>query len=282
MTFSQSIKTCMRKYATFEGRASRSEFWWFYLFFLLMFLGAGMIDEQLFRRPVTLFAVCPAFLLPCLAVGTRRFRDIDISMTFGQSIATCMRKYATFTGRASRSEFWWFYLFVLLMGCAALFIDVTLFRRPFTLFAVCPVFWLPCLAVGARRLHDTGKSGWWLLLYVILLIGVLLMQDRSYEKLGMFVFSCGPIPLLILWALPSTPTKNESDSLTPETEVQQTEQTAHQAGGQEDDNLGARLVAESLISAGLETGNQHMVKVGERRLAKIGLAKTETANQKAI
>ena len=192
-------------------------------------------------------------------------------MTFSQSIKTCMRTYVTFKGRASRSEFWWFHLFVLLMGCAALFI-AELFRDPVTLFAVCSVFWLPCLAVGARRLHDTGKSGWWLLLYVMPLIGSIFMQDHSYQELGAFIFFCGPIPLLILCTFPSTATKNESDSLTPETEIrqsQQAEQTAHQPDNQEDDNLGVRLVAESLIAVGTKNGNQHMVKVGERRLAKI-------------
>jgi uncharacterized membrane protein YhaH (DUF805 family) len=79
-------------------------------------------------------------------------------MNFGQAISTCLSKYATFSGRASRPEFWWFFLFQLLVSIAASMISERLNGL------VSLGLLLPALAVGTRRLHDIGKSGWWQLL----------------------------------------------------------------------------------------------------------------------
>lgn len=76
-------------------------------------------------------------------------------MNFQQSVTTCMRKYATFTGRASRSEYWWFFLFFVLIYLVARFSGETA-----ELIALL-VLLLPFLAVNFRRLHDVGRSGWW-------------------------------------------------------------------------------------------------------------------------
>ena len=103
-------------------------------------------------------------------------------MTFGQSFSTCMRKYATFSGRASRSEFWWFWLFTSVVSwgpsivaavvlsidnpiAAVLFGSGSELPRVIRLILGLP-FLLPMWAVGARRLHDIGKSGWWQLIYL--------------------------------------------------------------------------------------------------------------------
>ena len=82
-------------------------------------------------------------------------------MTFAESVRTCFTKYADFNGTASRSEFWWFMLFVYLVIAALSLLSTTLT----SIFAVAVL--LPYLAVGARRLHDTGRSGWWLLLLIV-------------------------------------------------------------------------------------------------------------------
>ena len=82
-------------------------------------------------------------------------------MTFADSIRTCFAKYADFNGTASRSEFWWFMLFIFLVGAALSLLSTTLA----SLFYLAVL--LPDLAVGARRLHDTGKSGWWQLLLIV-------------------------------------------------------------------------------------------------------------------
>jgi uncharacterized membrane protein YhaH (DUF805 family) len=86
-------------------------------------------------------------------------------MTFGESIQTCFSKYADFTGRASRSEYWWWFLFALLATIATGIIS----DKSSALFSFALL--LPGLAVGARRLHDIDKSGWLQLLYFIPFIG---------------------------------------------------------------------------------------------------------------
>ena len=108
-------------------------------------------------------------------------------MTFGEAVATCLRKYADFRGRATRPEFWWFFLFALGVGWASTILDTVLFASPdndllerlgvsgpfsgvTTLLLV-----VPCLAAGARRLHDVGRSGWWQLLLVMPCLGIVLL-----------------------------------------------------------------------------------------------------------
>lgn len=81
-------------------------------------------------------------------------------MDFGKSIETCMTKYATFEGRASRSEYWWFILFTFLVGAAFRVI----LHHGIVSGLVHLIFVLPTLAASARRLHDTNRSGWWQLL----------------------------------------------------------------------------------------------------------------------
>ena len=89
-------------------------------------------------------------------------------MNFGQAISTCFSKYATFSGRASRPEFWWFFLFQILVSIAASMLgDIVAGLVSLALL-------LPALAVGARRLHDIGKSGWWQLI-MLTVIGLLLL-----------------------------------------------------------------------------------------------------------
>ena len=89
-------------------------------------------------------------------------------MNFGQSITSCFSQYATFSGRASRSEFWWFFLFQILVSVAAGMVSEKLSGL------VSLGLLLPALAVGARRLHDIGRSGWWQLL-LITVIGLLVL-----------------------------------------------------------------------------------------------------------
>lgn len=128
-------------------------------------------------------------------------------MDFMDSVRTCLHKYAVFEGRASRSEFWWFYLFVTLVSFAVVV--------PGTMLVLVgaiasgsgdpsPLIWvglaltllgsiatlgllLPMIAVGCRRLQDRGQSGWLLLL--------------SFVPFGSVV-------LLVFWVLEGTPGDN--------------------------------------------------------------------------
>lgn len=87
-------------------------------------------------------------------------------MTFNEAISACFKKYATFDGRAARSEFWWFYLFCFIVSVLAQIVDGGFSGAESGLlnFLVSLALFLPLLAAGARRLHDIGRTGWWQLL----------------------------------------------------------------------------------------------------------------------
>ena len=92
-----------------------------------------------------------------------------------------LKKYATFSGRAQRAEYWYFVLFYILILFGLTLIDsitgsysaesgMGLLEGIFTLLLL-----IPSIAVGARRLHDTGRSGWWLLIALIPLVGAIVL-----------------------------------------------------------------------------------------------------------
>ena len=93
-------------------------------------------------------------------------------MTIQESVMTCLRKYADFSGRATRAEFWWWVLATAIASVAINAIETFasaiggIFEySPFgAIFSLAIL--LPNLAVSARRLHDIGKSGWWLLVWI--------------------------------------------------------------------------------------------------------------------
>lgn len=85
------------------------------------------------------------------------------------AVKTCLQKYADFGGRASRPEFWWFFAFQLWVYVAAGFLGGWLYFLAMLGLA------LPAIAVGVRRLHDTGKSGWLMLIALIPLLGGLIL-----------------------------------------------------------------------------------------------------------
>lgn len=81
-------------------------------------------------------------------------------MNFQDAIRICLKNYANFRGRASRSEFWWFLLAFILIAILAIAIDPS--ARLMAI--VCLAFALPNAAVTVRRLHDCDKSAWYLLM----------------------------------------------------------------------------------------------------------------------
>lgn len=119
-------------------------------------------------------------------------------LSFGASVSRVFSKYATFGGRATRSEYWWFYLFTVLVSVAlsilqsvagqdngfAGFISIVSLLISLALF-------IPVLAVTVRRLHDTNRAGWWVLIgliplvgAIILLVFVLLRSDEVDNRFG--------------------------------------------------------------------------------------------------
>ena len=108
-------------------------------------------------------------------------------MNMEQSIRSVLSKYATFEGRASRSEYWWWVLAFFIVSAAARLVDAMLMAPllGFDAFAenagqplgvlIGLALLIPSLAVSCRRLHDIGRSGWWLLIGLIPLIGGLVL-----------------------------------------------------------------------------------------------------------
>ena len=99
-------------------------------------------------------------------------------MNFQDAVKTCLTKYADFSGRAGKSEYWWYMLFLFLGSAACSVISPKLAA----LFSIGTL--VPWLAVAARRLHDTGRSGWWQLIGFIPVIGfivllIFLLQDSK-------------------------------------------------------------------------------------------------------
>lgn len=86
----------------------------------------------------------------------------------------CWKKYAEFSGRARRQEYWMFFLFNFLAGLALSIVDIVLGTGALSgLYNLAII--IPSLAVGARRLHDTDRSGWWQLIALIPLIGAIIL-----------------------------------------------------------------------------------------------------------
>lgn len=111
--------------------------------------------------------------------------------SFGEVVASCFSKYATFSGRANRAEFWFFVLFIALVGIATAVADLALFggteisplNTAFSLGIIIPQF-----AVIVRRLHDTDRTGWWAAFMLVPLVGI--------------------ITLIVFWSQRGSPTRN--------------------------------------------------------------------------
>ena len=93
-------------------------------------------------------------------------------MTFNESVSTCLKKYFVFEGRASRSEYWWFQLIVTPSYFISTILEneIGYFFLGITLFTL-----IPAISAGVRRLHDTNRSGFFLLLSFIPFIGGLVL-----------------------------------------------------------------------------------------------------------
>ena len=111
-----------------------------------------------------------------------------------------LKKYATFSGRAQRAEYWYFILFYLLFFIGLAIIDgvtgnfsaeagIGLLSGLYSLGIL-----IPSLAVGARRLHDTGRSGWWLLIGIVPLIGAIVLIIFFVQDSAPGENSYGPNP----------------------------------------------------------------------------------------
>lgn len=98
-------------------------------------------------------------------------------MGFVEAVKSGLKNYATFSGRATRSEFWWFALFQFIAILIPAIMSITEANSgSFGIFSILQVLIslgliLPSLALSFRRLHDTNRSAWWLLINLVPLIG---------------------------------------------------------------------------------------------------------------
>lgn len=125
-------------------------------------------------------------------------------MSFTAAVRSVLSQYVGFSGRARRSEYWWFFLFSAVVGIVASLLDSVLgtdfessatsgigaslldsalgtdldSSGPSGLFSLIAnlVLLLPSLAVGIRRLHDTERSGWWILIGLIPILGLIVLS----------------------------------------------------------------------------------------------------------
>ena len=123
-------------------------------------------------------------------------------MTFSESVKSFWSNYSKFKGRARRSEYWWIQLFLVLTNLAVAAIDLVLMNGDVERFiangggGIVGLIWIlvtivPALAVLVRRLHDTGKTGWWALIGfvpliggIVLLVFTVLDSDAGENKFG--------------------------------------------------------------------------------------------------
>ncbi len=95
-------------------------------------------------------------------------------MGFVDAVKSGLNNYVNFQGRARRSEYWFWVLFTFLLGIVAAIIDGVIGAYIITGIATLGTI-LPSLAVAVRRLHDTGRSGFWLFIGLIPLIGAIVL-----------------------------------------------------------------------------------------------------------
>ncbi|AYQ36859.1 membrane protein [Burkholderia aenigmatica] len=124
-------------------------------------------------------------------------------MNFSEAVRSVLNKYATFEGRARRAEYWYFVLLSFILSIAAQVIGVAgrhaglitlLLLGVLSLVSLALI--IPGIAVSVRRLHDTGRSGWFLLIALIPIVGsiLLLVWTCSRGTEGPNRFGADPIP----------------------------------------------------------------------------------------
>lgn len=144
-------------------------------------------------------------------------------MGFRQAVTVCFQDYFTFAGRARRPEFWWFVLFCAICVLPLSIIDVVIFGEA-VLLGLGGLFTLltfvPQLTVAWRRMHDTGRPGWFNLLPAIL-AGSLLISERFFKGLldpaqAAVLFIMSYVVAIIVLILLAFPTQADPNRYGPE------------------------------------------------------------------
>lgn len=109
-------------------------------------------------------------------------------VSFGEAIKLFFKNYTNFSGRSSRSEYWWVMLFNMIISAIFTIITIPVLTGLWSLVTL-----IPGLALAIRRLHDVGKSGWFLLIGLIPLVGVIILLVQ-YLKESEPANNWGPAP----------------------------------------------------------------------------------------
>jgi uncharacterized membrane protein YhaH (DUF805 family) len=96
-------------------------------------------------------------------------------MSFPDAVRSGLQNYVNFSGRARRSEYWWFVLFYVIVLVVARILDGVIGMSPLLYTVAALALLLPSLGLAVRRLHDTNRSGWWILLGLIPIIGSIIL-----------------------------------------------------------------------------------------------------------
>ena len=112
-------------------------------------------------------------------------------LEFGEAISICWKKFSDFTGRARRSEYWWWCLLIHIIFTVTSFIGRILSLGDIVTIIAWLILVIPSMAVGTRRLHDTGRSGWWIVaeyvMAVIMWIMVFSVESLVYYSSAIWV-----------------------------------------------------------------------------------------------
>jgi uncharacterized membrane protein YhaH (DUF805 family) len=125
-------------------------------------------------------------------------------VSFGAALSSCFNQYVGFSGRARRSEYWFFALFCFLVDVAASMLDAALGVRVLSVLAGLALV-LPTLAVTVRRLHDTDRTGWWLLIGLVPVAGVIVLLVFVCLDSQPFPNRYGPSPKPPVGGYPQAP-----------------------------------------------------------------------------
>lgn len=91
-------------------------------------------------------------------------------MSFPDAVRSGLQNYVNFSGRVRRSEFWYFYLFYVIVLVVARILDSVVGISPLLYTVAALGLFLPLLGLGIRRMHDTNRAGWWVLLPIVNII----------------------------------------------------------------------------------------------------------------
>jgi len=111
----------------------------------------------------------------------------QVIVDFPEAVKLAFQRYIDFSGRSSRAEYWWFTLFIVLVDVIVTAVDTVVLGTDLWGIGLLSAVWqlatlIPSIAIGVRRLHDIDKSGWWILLWFVLVIGWIVLLVWAIKR----------------------------------------------------------------------------------------------------